>query len=132
MLLFSESTSDKAKLKMHFWCFVYCLYIHTPRTSVLIECSHWQPSLSRDGQFRQILYLKCTVVILINSTTLMHKSTLSTNNFGNNHFGQKCQKQNILRIFRRLLWFCLKNFQRIEQKLENTFLANFSILLTIS
>ena len=30
-----------------------------------------------------------TVVILINATTLMHKSTLSTNNFGNNHFGQK-------------------------------------------
>ena len=43
-----------------------------------------------------------TVVILINATTLMHKSTLSTNNFGNNHFGQKYQRQNILRIFRRL------------------------------
>ena len=26
----------------------------------------------------------------INATTLMHKSTLSTNDFGNNHFGQKC------------------------------------------
>ena len=25
-----------------------------------------------------------TVVILINATTLMHKSTLNTNNFGNN------------------------------------------------
>ena len=43
-----------------------------------------------------------TVVILINATTLMHKSNLSTNNFGNNHFGQKYQRQNILRIFRRL------------------------------
>ena len=43
-----------------------------------------------------------TVVILINATTLMHKSTLSSNNFGNDHFGQKYQKQNILRIFRRL------------------------------
>ena len=32
---------------------------------------------------------KSTVVILINATTLMHKSTLSTNNFGNKHFGQK-------------------------------------------
>ena len=42
------------------------------------------------------------VVTLINATTLMHKSTLSTNNFGDNHFGQKYQKQNILRIFRRL------------------------------
>ena len=43
-----------------------------------------------------------TSVILINATTLMHKSALSTNNFGNNHFAQKHQKQNILRIFRRL------------------------------
>ena len=49
-----------------------------------------------------LLCLHSTVVILINATTLMHKSTLSTNNFGNNHFGQKYQKQNILRIFRRL------------------------------
>ena len=47
-------------------------------------------------------FLDYTVVILINVTTLMHKSTLSTNNFGNNHFGQKYQQQNILRIFRRL------------------------------
>ena len=43
-----------------------------------------------------------TEVILINATTLMHKSTLSTNNSGNNHFGQKYQKQNILRTFKRL------------------------------
>ena len=43
-----------------------------------------------------------TVVILINATTLLHKSTLNTNNFGSNHFGQKYPKQNILRIFRRL------------------------------
>ena len=42
------------------------------------------------------------VVILINATTLMHQSTLSTSNFGNNHFGQKYQKQNILKIFRRI------------------------------
>ena len=41
-----------------------------------------------------------TEVILIDATTLMHKSTLSTNNFGINHFGQKYQKQNIFRIFR--------------------------------
>ena len=32
---------------------------------------------------------RSTVVILINSTFLMHKSTLGTNDFGNNHFGQK-------------------------------------------
>ena len=43
-----------------------------------------------------------TVVILINATILMHKSSFSTNNFGNNHFGKKYQKQNVLRIFRRL------------------------------
>ena len=42
------------------------------------------------------------LVILINATTLMHKSILNTNNFGNNHFEQKYQKQNNLGIFRRL------------------------------
>ena len=36
-----------------------------------------------------IILDKSIVVILIKATTLMHKSTLSTNNFGNNHFGQK-------------------------------------------
>ena len=36
-----------------------------------------------------IILDKSTVVILIIATTLMHKSTLSTNDFGNNHFGQK-------------------------------------------
>ena len=36
-----------------------------------------------------IILDKSTVVILINATTLMHKATLSTNNSGNNHFGQK-------------------------------------------
>ena len=35
-----------------------------------------------------IILDKSTVVILINATILMHKSTLSTNDFGNNHFGQ--------------------------------------------
>ena len=48
------------------------------------------------------VYSYSTVVILINATTLMHKSTLSTNNFGNNRFGQKYQKQSILRVFRKL------------------------------
>ena len=46
--------------------------------------------------------ISSTVVILNNATALMHKSTLNTNNFGNIHFGQKFQKQNILRIFRRI------------------------------
>ena len=36
-----------------------------------------------------IILDKITVVILINATFLMHKSTLSTNDFGNNPFGQK-------------------------------------------
>ena len=32
---------------------------------------------------------KSTLVVLSNATFLMHKSTLGTNDFGNNHFGQK-------------------------------------------
>ena len=36
-----------------------------------------------------IILDKSTAVILINATLLMHKSTLSTNDFGNNHLGQK-------------------------------------------
>ena len=36
-----------------------------------------------------IILDKSTVVILINATNLMHKSTLSTIDFGNNHFEQK-------------------------------------------
>ena len=81
------------------------------------------------ARFYQGMY---TVEISINATTLMHKSTLSRNNFGNNHFGRKYQQQNILRIFVDYKGVCLKNFQRREQKLENAFLAKFSILLTIS
>ena len=40
-------------------------------------------------------YGQSTVVILINSTFLMHKSTLSTNDFGNNHFGQKYSRDSV-------------------------------------
>ena len=36
-----------------------------------------------------IILDKSTEVISINATTLMHKSILSTNDFENNHFGQK-------------------------------------------
>ena len=36
-----------------------------------------------------IILDKSTVVIIINATFLKHKSTLSTNDFGNNPFGQK-------------------------------------------
>ena len=35
-----------------------------------------------------IILDKSTVVILMNATTLMDKSTLSTKDFGNNPFGQ--------------------------------------------
>ena len=45
----------------------------------------------KGGQLKNILPYK--VMILNNATTLMHKSTLSTNIFGNDHFGQKYQKQ---------------------------------------
>ena len=67
-------------------------------------------------------------MILINATTLMHESTLSTNNFGNNHFGQKSRNKIFLEFSGDYNGVCLKNFQRIEQKLENAFLAKFSIL----
>ena len=38
---------------------------------------------------KTIILDKSTVVILINATFLMHKSTLSTNDSGNNYFGEK-------------------------------------------
>ena len=62
----------------------------------------------------------------------MHKSTLSTNNFGNNNFGQEYQKKIVLEFSGDYNGVCLKNFQRIEQELENEFLAEISILLRIS
>ena len=73
-----------------------------------------------------------TVVILINATALMHKAILSTNNFGNNHFGQKYQKKILLEFLADYNDVCWKKFQRIELKLKNAFLAKFSILLRIS
>ena len=36
-----------------------------------------------------IILDKSTEVILFIATFLMHRSTLGTNDFGNNHFGQK-------------------------------------------
>ena len=62
---------------------------------------------------------QCTVVILINATTLMHKSNLSRHNFGNNHFGQTYQKQNFLRIFTRL-WGCLFEKKKFPTNTANT------------
>ena len=39
------------------------------------------------GQSPPSIIRRNAVVILINATILMHKSTLSSNNFGNKHFG---------------------------------------------
>ena len=41
------------------------------------------------NDFGNIHFGQNTVVILINATFLMHKSSLGTNDFGNKHFGQK-------------------------------------------
>ena len=61
----------------------------------------------------------------------MHKSSFSTNNFGNIHLGKKYHKQKILRILADYNGVCLKKFQRIEQKLENVFSAKFEIFVTL-
>ena len=58
----------------------------------------------------------CTVKLSINATTVMHKSTLSTNNFGNNSFRQKYQQRNILTIFRRLKWCLFEKFPTSRAK----------------
>ena len=63
-------------------------------------------------------------MILIDATTLIHKSTLSMNNFRNNHFGQKYQKEIFFKILEVYRGGCLKNFQRVERKLDR-FLTNF-------
>ena len=64
----------------------------------------------------------------------MRKSTLSTNNFGRNHFGQKYQKKILLQFLGDYNGVCLKNLLEtaIEQKLKTAFLAKFSILKRIS
>ena len=67
-------------------------------------------------RYSELFQLRYTAVILINATTLMHRSTLSTDNFGNNHFRQKYQKQNILRIFRRLQWCLFEKFPTNRSK----------------
>ena len=65
-------------------------------------------------------------MILINATTLMHKSTLNTNNFRNNDFGQKYQKQNIRRIFRKLQWCMFEKFpSNIEKSRKCIFVQIF-------
>ena len=71
------------------------------RTMLLLKKRKY-PELIQNKRQHVLSAQRSTVVILINATTLMHKSTLSTNNFGNNHFGQKYKKENILRFFRRL------------------------------
>ena len=56
-------------------------------------------------------------MILIDTTTSMHNSTLCTNKLGNVHFEQNYGKQNILIFLRDHNGVCLKNFQWLEQKL---------------
>ena len=57
---------------------------------ILIKATTLMPkSTLSTNDFGNNHFGQSTVVILINATFLMHKSTLSTNDFGNNHFGQK-------------------------------------------
>ena len=58
-------------------------------------------------------------------------TTLRTTNFRKIHFGQKYQKQNILEIIEEYDGVGLKNFQPMQQKLENAFLAKLSNFMKI-
>ena len=51
--------------------------------------------------------------------------TLSTNNFGNNHFGKSSENKIFLDILEDYNSVCSKNFQQMQQKLENAFWPNF-------
>ena len=73
-----------------------------------------------------------TVVILIKATTLTHKSNLSSNNFGNNHFGQKYQKQNILKIFRRLYGCLFEKYPTIRAENKKCSFVQTLLFLRIS
>ena len=78
--------------------------------------------------FKALLYYRkqlTTVVILINATTLTHKSTLSTNTFGNKHFGQKYLEQNILEYLRDYNGVFSEKFQRTVQNYKMRFWPNF-------
>ena len=56
---------------------------------LIIATAFMQKSTLSTNNFGNNHFGQYTVVILINATFLMHKSTLSMNDFGNNHFGQK-------------------------------------------
>ena len=102
------------KTFLHFLVFEFAFSNHSSTKIVKTE-------LLRYGQ-----YWACrAVVILINATTLMHKSTLNTNNFGNNHLDKSTRNKIFLKFFGDYNGVCLKNLQRIEQKLENAFWPNF-------
>ena len=62
---------------------------------------------------------------LINATTLIHKSTLSTNNFGIFILDKSIGTKIFLEISEVYNGICLKKFQRLEQKLEMRFCRNF-------
>ena len=69
-------------------------------------------------------------MILVNATTLMHKSTLSTS--GRIILDKSTRNRIFLEFLGDYNGVCLKNFQQIEQKVESAFLAKFSILLRTS
>ena len=62
----------------------------------------------------------------------MHKSTLARITSGVIILDKSTSNKIFLEILGDYNGVCLKKFQRIERKLENSFLAKFSILLKIS
>ena len=62
-------------------------------------------------------------MIVINATTLIYQSILSGNNFGITILDKSGKNKIFLDILEDYNGVCLKNFQRVEQKLENAFLA---------
>ena len=68
-----------------------------------------------------------TFMILTNATISKHMSILFTNNFANNHLGQKYRKHYIYRNFRRLKWCSFEKYPTNTAKPRKCLLANFSV-----
>ena len=77
---------DEVAFRFKFPFFVVGMKIFECRT--IISCL-----LNLQKKFREAALMLNTVVILINGTALLHKSTLNTNNFGNNHFGKSTRNK---------------------------------------
>ena len=71
-------------------------------------------------------------MIFITATTLLHKSTLSTKNFGNNDLWEKYQKQNIFRIFGRSYWCLFEKFSTNRVKISQCVFGEVFNFLRIS